>query len=356
MSARPLSRILRPRNPPWSANGAHEGVALQHRDALDDARDRIQAVTDQEIANELISRYRDLIHGVAEPFSRPDDHFALESVLHARGRPPLRVRGGGIDPLGPDDGEWTDLMKEHRDRLIGVAAACAAVMVSTAGLPDVTPTMQGTAFLVGADIAVTNRHVVRPPHNGLPLARRRGDDPTRANIYGDLDVRLDFAREQAGARAPEKAPRVVEVLFLAPDEASVDVAVLRISPPARAAITPLRLGEDVPEPSAHGEPEALYTVGHPGLIPVGLLDAKARAVFGNPDGTKRLSPGRQMPGSATLTLHDCSTIGGFSGAPLLSFRTHEVAGLHYYGDPAEGNRAIKPSELRRSGAGRYLGA
>ncbi len=138
-----------------------------------------------------------------------------------------------------------------------------------------------------------------------------------------------------------------QILSAVAGAATGDVAVLRISPPAPAAITPLRLGEDMPEPSAHGELEALYTVGHPGLISVGLLDAKARAVFGNPDGTKRLSPGRQMPGSATLTLHDCSTIGGFSGAPLLSFRTHEVAGLRCYGDPAEGNRAIEASELRR---------
>ena len=42
----------------------------------------------------------------------------------------------------------------------------------------------------------------------------------------------------------------------------------------------------------------------------------------------------------SLVYHDASTLGGSSGSPILSFDTHKVVGLHYYGEYGKRNHAV----------------
>ena len=57
---------------------------------------------------------------------------------------------------------------------------------------------------------------------------------------------------------------------------------------------------------------------------------------------KRLQPGRAVTYSAKFSAleHDCSTLGGNSGSPVVDLETHEVIGLHFGGRYGVGNYAV----------------
>jgi hypothetical protein len=76
-------------------------------------------------------------------------------------------------------------------------------------------------------------------------------------------------------------------------------------------------------------------------------------------GVKRLALGvlqqydTQFAARPTL-YHDCSTISGNSGSPLIDLETGTVWGLHYCGDPSGGNRAEPMWEVLRDRTVRNL--
>jgi endonuclease G len=73
-----------------------------------------------------------------------------------------------------------------------------------------------------------------------------------------------------------------------------------------------------------------------------------RAVFGRPDGRKRVSFGKRLEGIGRPgeIVYDASTVGGYSGGPVLGISDGMVAGLHYYGDPVGGNLAVTAATIR----------
>ena len=57
---------------------------------------------------------------------------------------------------------------------------------------------------------------------------------------------------------------------------------------------------------------------------------------------KRLQPG-EISGEALADFeihHDCSTLGGNSGSPVVDLETHQVLGLHFGGRFLESNSAV----------------
>jgi hypothetical protein len=206
------------------------------------------------------------------------------------------------------------------------------------------------AWLIAEDLLITNRHVLQPQFR-VSLAARRASAPTEGRLRRGLTLLADFAYFVLGATPCAKhCVRIIDVPFIAPAEDPLDVAVLRIEP-YRAA-EPLRL-----KPLYGGSGMETYIVDHPAPLPIEALDEAVTAAFGNPDGTKRLSPGEFMFAAdpqPCIMPHDCSTIGGHSGGPLMDLHDHRVAGLHFMGDPRNGNRAIHIDCLRRSSVSRLL--
>jgi V8-like Glu-specific endopeptidase len=48
-----------------------------------------------------------------------------------------------------------------------------------------------------------------------------------------------------------------------------------------------------------------------------------------------------MQGSVDdLLLHDCSTVGGSSGSPVIEVVSGKVIGLHYFGETRQHNEAV----------------
>ena len=128
-----------------------------------------------------------------------EDAVALESVLHVRGRPALRVIGDRLESLEHHPGSefWRDLIGDYEDRIVAATAATGAVIVSwfTSGNP---PWVQGTAWLTAPNRVVTNRHVLMSgrPESHLVASTSDGSAP---KIKSGIELYLDFTHDH---RAP----------------------------------------------------------------------------------------------------------------------------------------------------------
>ncbi len=267
---------------------------------------------------------------------------AFEAVIQVRGRPALRVEQDDLEDLDGHPGSefWATHVDLHRKHLKQANGATGAIRVRDAWG---NAWGQGTAFLVGPDLVLTNRHVLIPPGNGQPLVQRL-PGTTKAQLKDGFNLTIDFAFERT--RQGQRCYRVLDVPFLAAPDEPVDAALLRIE--AVADSTPLVISRDSVE-----QLDYLYVIGHPGRVLA--VDDKVNAVFGTLDDCKRLSFGRKfaLDGFDPPELvHDASTYGGYSGGPVFGFDELRVKALHYWGDPRVGNRAISATALQRH---EYLG-
>jgi Trypsin-like peptidase domain len=236
---------------------------------------------------------------------------------------------------------WRLAVDQYRETILDVCSATGALQVRDTLLPR-SPWVQGTAWLIAPDLAVTNRHVLLPPGGGTAIARRI-PGTTRARMKGDYAVSLNFVFDDGARAGRECLYQVIEVPFVAEERDPVDAAVLKVSHAAGPSPAPLAVSE-----ASAFDIERLYVVGQPGLMP--LLPEPVRLVFGDPDERKRVSFGQIMEPSEedpAEIVHDASTIGGYSGGCVMGFLNREVRALHYWGDTSAGNRAITAAALRR---------
>jgi endonuclease G len=161
----------------------------------------------------------------------------------------------------------------------------------------------GTCFAIGSGAIVTNRHVVDALTAGLrPLAA------------GTAQARFGDASGNAAAGRP--AP-IVEIVAEHP---MLDLAVLRIEP----------IG-DLPhsfvvshDPPAVGS--AVVAIGYPADDPRSAGFDKL--LFADGAGMKRAAPGEVTGTRQAAFFHDCSTLGGSSGSPVVSLNDASLVGVH----------------------------
>ncbi len=296
------------------------------------------------IARELVEQARNALD---KNVLTETQALALESVIHVRGRPALRVLGSRLESLEhfPGSELWQNFIADYEDGIVEAAAATGGVFVEAfaTGNPR---WLEGSAWMVAPDRVVTNRHVLMPP--GRERLIDPGSAETNAHLRDGVKLDIDFAADD---RNPGKriSRRVTGVVFVAALNDPVDVAVLAIE--SYDGTAPLVLGNVAAQP-----PKNLYVVGHPALA--ASIPNDVKAVFGNPDAKKRVSFGQLLSilKNRSVILHDASTIGGYSGGAVIGIRDGKVAGLHYYGDPASGNLAISVDSLRAHAVHQYLGA
>jgi len=264
-----------------------------------------------------------------------DEVSALEVIVHVTGRPALRYVDGRVEtpPSEVGDNEKLIVFVATARRLIN--ARSAAVGRVTLGPPGAQATTLGTAWRIGDELVVSNRHVVR-------LLAANPDDPVdRWSLDSSKSPFVDFAFTHG---TPQSQPVRLRSLEYCAAEPAIDLAVMRLdgTGPQLPPAIPLEwsadaVGRDV---AVQGEVrfvgEEIYVVGHPHR-PFGAT-AATEAVFGRVDGRKRCSPGFVMRVDRdTPTLeHDCSTLGGNSGSCVLSIARHAVVGLHFGGRASDG--------------------
>jgi hypothetical protein len=274
---------------------------------------------------------------------------SLEAIIHVTGRPAMRYVDGQVEmpnELG-ENAVWRVLLATARKKINAASGSVGRVETGDGGR------LLGTAWRVGTNLVVTNRHVASW------LATDRAKPPSDWKLDDTRTPLVNFGISAPGGSA--RKCRVYEIAYCAPQN-DIDFAVLKLEagsadcPPALSVdFSADVLGTEVMDDGgmkADFKGEQVYVVGHP-YSPVGT--AAISKVFGNADGSKRWSPGLVTRVSETdlILEHDCSTLGGNSGSCVLTAGSHAVVGLHFGGlkvDLATGigkaNIAIAFSRLR----------
>jgi hypothetical protein len=244
----------------------------------------------------------------------------LEAIVLLAGRPAILIQEGDfIDPPKL----WTGL-KDKRDEIREVIRRVGRIDVAK------NPNFEwlGTGWLAGQGIVITNRHVA------LEFSRRdAGQNWTfRAPMKASVDLRAELGSDDT------LSFDVTSIVGIHEDH---DLAVLRVAQTSGSEPLPdpLPLAAQ-PPPDLEGR--QVYVVGYPAWDGRRNDPEPMKRIFADIYNVKRLQPG-QISGASLATFeifHDCSTLGGNSGSPVVSLDDHHVLGLHFGGRFLEGNHAV----------------
>ena len=256
-----------------------------------------------------------------------------ETIVRPSARPVLVVRNNKVTTefLGPDSETWAGRIDAARAVLDVVIPAIGRVELKN----NADFNWVGTGWLVADDIIVTNRHVAREfgrkSERGFVFRTGVNGGPQLANV--------DFLEEFGRSSSAEF--QVESILWIAtPTEP--DIAYLRVKrPAARGSLAaPIRLAETV------APDDMVVTIGYPARDPRVPDQRLVARIFGDVYEKKRLAPGQITEVGPDELQHDCSTLGGNSGSPVIRLQTGEAVGLHFSGLFLEANFAVPATKVR----------
>jgi V8-like Glu-specific endopeptidase len=248
------------------------------------------------------------------------DQQGLEAIVLLAGRPAILIQEG--DFMEPPK-LWAEL-KNVRDQIKEVIRRVGRIEVSN------NPNFEwlGTGWLAGKDVVITNRHVA------AEFSRLAGDGTWtfRAPMGASLNLRAELNSESALTFT------VKSIIGIHDDH---DLAVLQVEQVSGTDPLP------DPLPVFRETPAALkgrkvYVIGYPAWDGRRNDPEPMKRIFADIYNVKRLQPG-EISGDALASFeifHDCSTLGGNSGSPVLDLETHRVLGLHFGGRFLEKNHAV----------------
>ncbi|MFO1093303.1 MAG: DNA/RNA non-specific endonuclease [Planctomycetaceae bacterium] len=254
--------------------------------------------------------------------------FTRETIVLTQGRPVLDIRQGAavIAIQEPESQIW-------KDRLAG-AGQVLAPHIRAVGRIELQNHPRGvdwlgTGWLLRDNVVVTNRHVaeVFAESEGNGFVFRPGLDGT------PMRARIDFLEEFDNDSSLEfPLFRVVYV----ERGSGPDVAFLRIEPVN---------GQDLPTPidvstNAVDAGEQVVVIGYPARDPFFPNPIVMDRIFNHRYDKKRIAPGLVTGANAERVFHDCSTLGGNSGAEVVSLRTGKAVALHFAGTLFTTNHAV----------------
>jgi len=260
---------------------------------------------------------RELLRAGQKPSAR--QLAALEQVIRLQ-RPSALCRRDSVTPL-PEGGNWLaeqwSVFQPVLQRLQGSVARIERI-------DDPQPqtgtgrTSLGTGFLVAADVLMTAAHVVDLLSFSTGVLER---GQAAAEFQGYF-----------GASGSELR-QIVEVIAI---DSVHDLALLRIDPIAthddsRPVLNPISV--------ASKAGQAICVVGYP------LQDPRnppsfVSIIFENRFGVKRAALGEITSCDDIRFSHDCSTLGGNSGSPVVDLVTGQVCGVHVSGQAMSRNDAV----------------
>jgi endonuclease G, mitochondrial len=302
----------------------------------------LKAAIEEQVAGGLLERM-----GVSGVPAGPGGDGALESITSSTeleaivqrvGRPPLLIQNSAVQLNTGQDDSLADFPPGTDAQIRGTEKDIPSV--GRIEFLNFRMGWGGTGWVIaesGADrIVVTNRHVA-----GL-VAKRTVDgrgvfmrDPSQVR-YG---ASIDFKEEFGSPLGNTFTFTVVDIPYLA-DTTAPDVALLRIT------------GQDLPSALPLAEQEAglddlVALIGYPAFDDRNDVDVMAQ-YFRDLYNVKRYAPGKVMQAlSPGIVLrHDCTSLGGNSGSPLIRLSDGAVVGLHYSGVYGVANSAVGVETLR----------
>lgn len=271
--------------------------------------------------------------GMAIPLL-PEEEIGVQALLAFTSRPVLLVQG---DRFGDPPPVWADLDDLYRSTI--EAALPSVGRVEVIGHPNPLLTWAGTAWVAAPGLVVTNRHVVQAFAAPEAAAPESGN---RWRIIPGRAARIDFGRE---LDTPADEGRIFDVRT---DEPILvhpvhDLALVPVAVTSRNGAGAFPAALDIAsDGTVVGEGRKVYVAGHPARndrAPERLLQYR---LFQGIFDVKRLQPGQvmQVLSDQGNLLHDCSTLGGNSGSPVIDLETNHVVGLHYAGFLRHANLAV----------------
>jgi endonuclease G len=253
----------------------------------------------------------------------------LEAIVQRFGRPPLLIHDDRVVLEDLDDfPEGTDALIRGVERWIPSVGRIEFLNNAMA--------WGGTGWIVreggGRSLVITNRHVASV------VAGRRADGRAifLRSPYGPIyGAAIDFLAEEMRLEDTSRTVRLSGVEYLA-DEAAADVALLRIEATGFVIPPPLELHEGRVRAR-----DLVAVIGYPAYDPRNNVDDQAR-YFRDLYEVKRFAPGlvMQEPSGTALFSHDCTTLGGNSGSPLIRLEDGRAIGLHFQGLYGKNNAAV----------------
>ncbi|GJE73286.1 hypothetical protein CHKEEEPN_4850 [Methylorubrum podarium] len=267
---------------------------------------------------------------------------ALEAIIRRAGRPPLLIRNDAV-VLAPLPGFPGDIDARIR------AVESSIPSVGRVEFVNHGTAWGGTGWVVEqrgtASIVATNRHVAK-------LVARRARDgsgvflrsPVTGVRYG---ARVDFNEEVGAPPDAARTVEVSEVAYLA-DDFSADIALLTVSAPSGAFRMPDPLVLAAREAARE---EIVALIGYPAYDD--RHDGSSAAIaalsnyFRDLYEVKRFAPGFLTRAfTEGVISHDCTSLGGNSGSPLISLEQQAVVGLHFAGLYGVENSAVSVTTLK----------
>jgi endonuclease G, mitochondrial len=264
---------------------------------------------------------------------------ALEAIVRLTGRPPLVVRNGVVEI------EHLEELPPGTDQKI----RAAEIFVASAGRVDfVNYSMKwgGTAWVVDKDatgcVVITNRHVAK-------LVARRLQDGSgvfvRSPITGlKYGASVDF-NEEVGAKPEDaRAAAIKEIKYIA-DDFSADAALFKITKTSDGGWS---LPDPIPLADREGQNDELAAlIGYPAYDSRNDPTEMERYFRGLYE-VKRFAPGKVIKqGAQGVLSHDCTSLGGNSGSPLISLEQNKAIGLHFAGVYGVENSAVSAATIKQ---------
>ncbi|OBQ82367.1 MULTISPECIES: DNA/RNA non-specific endonuclease [Mesorhizobium] len=253
----------------------------------------------------------------------------LEAIVQRVGRPPLLVRN---DKVVLED--LPDFPEDTADRI----RAVEPLVPSVGRIEFVNHNLSwgGTGWVVEdrgrRRLVITNRHVAKI------VAKRKSDGAAifLRNPFGaKYGAAIDFIAEVDRLDDTSRTLRLSGVEYLA-DDLSADVALMRVEADGDELPPPLELAD-----TPFGDDRRVAIIGYPAFDGRNNADDQAR-YFRDLYEVKRFAPGfiNGDPGAGVLFSHDCTTLGGNSGSPLIRLLDGKAVGLHFQGEYGKNNTAV----------------
>lgn len=249
----------------------------------------------------------------------PTEQETLEAIVFIYGRPALFIQ----------DDEFEEPVSEVWQKRLAPYRANVRQAIQSTGRIEVQhhprSSWIGTGWMIRKDMVITNRHVAEEfaqSHNDTFSFRR--------NFNGrQLKASMDFKEEYQ--RDDEQTVAIKEVIWIAP-EGEADIAFLKTSEVDTGFI---EVQQDIDDGAI------VAVIGYPAFdTRNGLADMNR--IFKRTYNVKRFQPGKKMyDGSDEVFHHDCSTLGGNSGSPVIDITTGKAVGLHFAGRYLDANAAVK---------------
>ncbi|WP_104666753.1 phospholipase D-like domain-containing protein [Ensifer adhaerens] len=258
-----------------------------------------------------------------------------ESIALRQGRPVLAIKDGDtvLEFAQSASTAW-------REKLVAASAQLRRTIPSV-GRVELTnyvaaPSI-GTAWMIVPEVVVTNRHVAEyfALRSAGGLRFLLGDDRRIP-----IGVKIDFA-EEFGSQV-EREFDVADIIYLAPITLP-DIALLRVK--GRSGLSmppPLTLSRT----SSVGKTVAV--IGYPHRDPFLPEQKLMDEIFFNGYEHKQIAPGFVMNELTADIEHDCSTLTGNSGSPVIDLENGEVVGLHRAGIFLSRNFAVTPAGISQA--------